>query len=273
MRPSALLKLSLHENFTGQVLWIGLGVGVCVVGLAATLAGAALSHEVRALDTASYFLTDVILFLSAIFLGAHQFSRDFSNRGLAEITLTSGMRRESLFAWRVVAHSLSLLPLALLLFATRLASLALVELPSSQSASVWKAVLGSTALMFVFCVVKSTLACAAAAVLGVFVRPVIALLGTLGLFTLGHFSAGVSGLQGLIEDGGHLVSPSVNVMFRILRLWNPNALVLESFQGVWETPQALEIYTRLGWGMAFFGAFLSAGCLAVSRRDIGAFRL
>jgi hypothetical protein len=265
MNGKSILKMTAHENYSGQILWLSAGVGAITLLLMALLSESAVNHQERLVDVASYFLIDLVPFITAIFMGSFMFSRDFSNRGIAEIAIPGGVSRITLFFWRSFSHGICLALLIGVLACVRLAAFAIAD--------VWNmAALKSTLLMFFLCSIKTMLAFSLAAFVGCFARPVIALIGTLGIFAIGHFSAGVQGLHGMIQEA-RTVSPVEEFLFKALRVWNPNYLVLESFRGSWETLNFSEIALRFGWGFAAIGVFLAAAFLAIRNRDIGAFRL
>lgn len=265
MNGKSILKMTAHENYSGQILWLSAGVGALTLVLMALLSGAAVNHQERLVDVASYFLIDIVPFVTAIFMGSFMFSRDFSNRGIAEIAIPGGLSRITLFFWRSFSHGICL--------AMLIAALSFVRLAAFAIADTWSAAaMTSTLIMFFFSSTKTILAFSLSAFLGCFARPMIALIGTIGIFALGHFSAGVQGLQGMMQEV-RLISPTEAFLFKVLRIWNPNYLVLESFKGAWETPNLSELAMRFGWGFAAIGVFLGAAFLAIRNRDIGAFRL
>lgn len=260
-----LCKLTWRENLKGQILWIGFGAGVLVLLLAGALSSVAMDHQDRLLDVSSYFLVDAVALLTALFLGASLFPRDFCNRGLAELLVPRGVSRARLFLGRLVGHGTLLVGLTLFLFAFR-------AIPVFLSESRLGA-FGTTALVMAgFSSLKAILAVCVAAFFGVWVRPVLALLASLGLFLLGHFSSGVSGLRGLVESPDAPVSPFLTFLLGVFRIWNPNFLVLESWRGAWESPGAQELLMRVGWGAAAIAVFATLGALAASAREIGASR-
>lgn len=260
-----LCKLTWRENLKGQILWIGFGAGVLVLLLAGVLASVAMDHQDRLLDVASYFLVDAVALLTALFLGASLFPRDFCNRGLAELLVPRGVSRARLFLGRLAGHGTLLLGLTVFLFAFR-------AIPMFLSESRLGAFDQSALVMAAFSSLKAMLGVCVAAFFGVWVRPVLALLASLGLFLFGHFSSGVSGLRGLVESPDAPVSPLLAFLLKLFRVWNPNFLVLESWRGAWETPSAGELALRVAWGVAAMAAFATMGALAASSREIGASR-
>jgi hypothetical protein len=266
MNGRSILKMTIHENYSGQILWLAFGVGLITLVLLALLSGSALSHQDRLVDVASYFLIDIVPMATSVFMGSFLFSRDFSNRGIAEIAIPGGQSRISLFFWRSFSHSLCLFVLLVILALVRLLAFALADS--------WNmAVLHSTTLMIALSTTKTLVAFSLAAFLGSFARPMIALIGTFGIFGIGHFSSGIQGLHGMIQEAQLATSVAEEFLFKALRVWNPNLLVLESFRGAWEQPDARELAMRLAWGFSAILVFLSASFLGIRRRDIGAFKL
>jgi hypothetical protein len=264
MKSLSIIKMTTHEHLSGQIVWIALGVGILTLALTALISDAALSHQARMVDLSTYFLIDAVSLMMAIFTGSSIFARDFSNRGIAELAIPSGMSRSSLILWRIVAHGLNVFVVTAILFLTRQLAFLLAQVTTPT-------MLRDSMTMFLFCSLKTILALAVAACLGCFTRPVIALLGTLTLFLLGHFSTGISGARGISEQSG-LVSPTSELLLQALRIWNPNNLVLESLKGAWETPNLTEMTTRVGWGFSAIVVFAILAGVVVSRRDIGAMR-
>ena len=265
MNTVHLWKLTWRENLGGQVVWIAAGTGVLILTALAALSGAALTYQDRLVDVSTYFLVDAVTFLTGLFLGAGLFSRDFTSRGLAELLVPRGVGKHTLYLGRLSGLASLLAALALVLFLFRGVAFALAD--GSQGAFSHAAL-----VMFLFCATKTALALSVGALLGVFVRPVIALLAGIGLFLFGHFSSGVSGLHGVAEEGGALVSPVLGVLFRIVRVWNPNFLVLESFQGGWETPTVGEVLLRLSWGAGAIALCATLGACAARMKEVGAAR-
>lgn len=266
MQPKAIVHLTLVENFKGQIFWVAAAVGVVCLALAAILSGAALTTEAWLFDSTSYFLSDVTLFLTAALLGSFLFAKDFSNRGLAEIILVRGMNREQLLFYRLFAHCLSLLLLSLLMVLSR--SIAFI-LPTEPAHSTFLA----TFYMFAFTTLKAWVACALATFLGIHTRPVIAFLGTTALFAFGHFATGISGITGIIDAENSPISAKVSFLLKIFRVWNPNSLVLESFQGHWNLPTGPNLFYSLMWGIGACMVFICAGFLSVRNRDIGSMKI
>lgn len=256
-----LCVLTWFENLRGQVVWIAFGVGTLILCAMALLSGAALSHQGRLLDVSTYFLIDATLFLTGLFVGAQVFPRDFSNRGLAEILAPAGFPKALLFLSRVAGHASLLVVLGAFLFLFRHGAFALADSLDAGQTQV-------TALMAVLSSFKLTLALCVSAFFGIFTRPVVAMLGTLALFLFGHFSTGITGLQGLTENPESLVSKEIAFLFHFFRIWNPNFLVLESFQGAWESPGTAELLSRLAWGAGAIGAFATVGALLAHAKDV-----
>jgi ABC-type multidrug transport system permease subunit len=256
--------MTTHEHLSGQIVWIALGVGVITLAMTAFISDAALSHQARMVDLSTYFLIDMVSLLTAVFTGSSVFSKDFSNRGIAELVIPSGMSRSSLILWRISAHGINIFVVTAILFLTRQLAFLIAQVTTAT-------MLRDSLTMFLFCSLKTILALAVATCLGCFTRPVVALLGTMTLFLLGHFSSGISGARGIADEGAP-VSPVTEFLLKVLRIWNPNNLVLESLKGTWETPKWPELVTRVGWGLAAIAVFAILAALIVRKRDVGAMR-
>jgi ABC-type transport system involved in multi-copper enzyme maturation permease subunit len=257
-----LCALTWRENLKGQILWIGFGAGLLVLLATGVLSGAALSHQDRLLDVSTYFLIDATVFLTALFLGSTLFSRDFCNRGLAEILIPAGVSRSRLYLGRLIGHATMLAPLCFFLFAFR-------AIPVFLGEGTLKTLTYTSLIMTFFCTFKAILALHVAAFLGITTRPVIALLGSLAFFLFGHFSSGISGVQGLSQDGDYWLSQHLALLYKFFRIWNPNFLLLESWQGAWESPTQWELLQRLGWGAAAIVLFAALGAGLAARQEIG----
>lgn len=265
MKPASIFKLTIYENISGQIFWISFFVAALLLFMLALISDLALTHQARMLDAASYFAIDIISFLTASMLGSQLFSRDFSNRGLAEIAIPSGMSRSSLLLSRLSSHIFTMTCIVVSLMIVRLFSLYITGSLHSQG-------IQSTLQMFGFVTLKMALACSVATFLGCHTRPAISLLGTLSLFAFGHFSSGLSGVKALSEGEGNLISPTMSFLLQALRIWNPNFLILESLGGKWEHPAAPEYLMRLAWGAAALCFFVVFAMISVRRKDIDALR-
>lgn len=265
MKAKGILKLSFHETLNAQAIWISLFVaGFMVIG-SSLVSEVALTHQLRLLDTSSYFFIDVILFVTSVFIGAQIFHKDYSNRGIAEIAIPSGLKRESLMFWRLVTFGGSLIILTFILFLLRSLGFVLADVfPENY--------IKFSFIMFMFVSLKSCIALTVGACLGIFTRPIIAILGTLALFSVGHTSSGLTGIRAFSPEEG-LVSPTMQAMIKIFRIWNPNFLVLESLQGKWEPIATPEVLERLAWGVSALGVFLFIALIVISKKDVDAFRL
>lgn len=257
--------MTAHENYRGQILWISASIGFIMLLLVALGSESALNHQSRLVDVSSYFLIDIVSLVTGAFMGSFLYSRDFSNRGIAELAIPNGLSRIQLFAWRWVSNAACLFLFAAVMYAVRLLTFWLAATTTPQ-------LIASTGLMLLLTSLKATLAFTMAAMLGSFARPVIALMGSIGLFGIGHFSAGLHGLQGMLDET-RVLSPFEEFLFKTLKVWNPNHLTLESFRGAWETPTAQEILLRCGWGFAAIAFFLCVACVGIRNRDVGAMNL
>jgi hypothetical protein len=265
MKPASIFKLTLYENINGQIFWISFFVAAILLFMLALISDLALTHQARMLDAASYFSIDIISFLTASMLGSQLFFRDFSNRGLAEIAIPSGMSRSSLLLSRLCSHIFTMTCIVAILMMVRIFSLYITNSLQAQEFQ-------STLHMFGFVTLKMALACSVATFLGCHTRPAISLLGTLSLFAFGHFSSGISGVKALTEDAGSLISPTMAFLLQALRIWNPNFLILESMGGKWENPAFSEYLMRFGWGTSAVFFFVALAMISVRRKDIDAMR-
>lgn len=262
MKPISILRMTAYENYTGQVLWIGAAIGLVTLIMISLVSDAALSHQSRLVDVGSYFIVDLVSFITSVFMGANIYSRDFSNRGIAEVAIPGGLGRTSLILWRLSSHAVCIFVFVLFLLFCRLLSFVL-------SGSLPDNLLYNSLIMTLFTALKSVLGLYLAAFLGCFTRPVISLIGTVAIFAVGHFSAGINAVQGLIGENNSL-GPTEVYLFKMLKIWNPNLLVLESLKGAWEVISTSELLHRLGWGLGTIIFFACLCGLSVRKRDVGA---
>ena len=261
MKFLSIVKLTIAESLLGPLFWISFTTGTLLVASAALLSGAALSHTGRLLDVSSYFVIDLLVFAVACFQGSSLYSRNFSTRGLSEIAIPMGFSRESLITSRLLGESLSLVGITGLLYAFRFFAFFIVDENLTG-------LLQPSLQMALFTSLKAILACVCAAFLGSLTRPVIATLGTFAFFFLGHYSSGITGLRGLVENANPLVSPFLTFLLRIFKVWNPNHLVLESFAGEWEKITSSALLWRGSWGILAIAVATSAAVLIIRNRSI-----
>lgn len=271
MRLLSLIRLTAIEGFLGQIFWVALTAGGVLVALATLMSGAALNHAGRLVDVSSYFLVDMVCFLVAAFMGAGLFAKNFSPRGLSELLVPMGVPREGLMAARILGECCALLAMVAALYTVRTLSLALTLLHPESPQGTLAGILSTSTWMAVFTFTKACLALAVAGFLGCVTRPVIAILGTVAFFFLGHYSSAVTGLRGVGAGSGGPgteVSPLADALVKAFRVWNPNHLILESFDGSWEAIDAQAFVARVGWGALAFACFLLLCFAGVRNRSI-----
>jgi hypothetical protein len=263
MKFKGFFLLTLQENFKGQIVWIAIAVGLFVLGLGAFLSGAAVSHQDRMFDTTSYFVIDLVVFFTSCIIGSQVYSKDFSNRGICELLIPKGTSRVSILSARILSHLFLLFPLVIFMYVFRFLGfffVAALEMPS----------LALTISMVAYTWLKACAGFTLAAFLGCLVRPVVALLGSITLFFLGHYQAGVTALA---DNGNDEISQSTQNLIQIFKFWNPNFLVVQSYKGVWEQFTGADFLMRVCWGVLIVGCFFFFALSASWKRDIDSLQL
>lgn len=257
----SLAALTLRENARAQLFWVSAAaLPICFL-LSALFSQAALSHEGRLVATSSYFLLDLACVLAAAGLGAAFPARDFSPRGIAEPLVPRGFSRPRILLWRLAGHIAAVSVMALSMGALRAAFLAVLgSVPS-----------GADLLIPVFAALKSMLTLCIAAALGCLARPLIAMLGALALLGAGFITTGlgragaVSTFTGVPEA---LVDPVTAFFLRLLSIWDPGQLTLESVAGAWVVPEASGVACRVLWALCACLPFVAAAAFRVSRSGV-----
>jgi hypothetical protein len=266
LRVAGILGITFKENLRGQVLWTSAIAGLVLLMLVSILSGTALTHENRILNVFSYFIADLLLLFVAIFSGAVICSTDFSARGIAELYVPAGIKRHSILFARVLAHAtiLALLGVCLYLCKTALLPL-LTDFPSPPLIRVH-------IVMFLFSFLKSCTALCMATLLGTLARPLYAVLGTLTLFSIGHLTSTLDSLLSSTsqEQAQGSIGLLNSVFYSVLKVWNPNLLVLESIKGEWLMPSMENIFAATLWAMGFCLGSLGLALLRINRLDIRA---
>ncbi|MBM3381552.1 MAG: hypothetical protein FJY29_03830 [Betaproteobacteria bacterium] len=264
LRVTGIIGITFKENFRGQILWTSAISGLVLLILVSILSGTALTHENRILDVFSYFATDLLLLLVAIFSGASICTTDFSARGIAELYVPAGVKRHSILFARVAAHAtiLFLLAACLYLFKTSVLPL-LTDFPRPPDVRIHL-------VMFLFSFLKSCTALCIATFLGSLARPLYAVLGTLTLFSIGHLTSTLDSLlvsttQEQAQQSLGLVS---SLFYSTLKVWNPNLLLVESLRGEWLMPTSAGIGSAFLWATGFALGSLGLALGRISRLDI-----
>lgn len=258
LKTSGIISLTLRENLRSQLLWSSAVGGAVILILVGVLSGIALSHESRVIDVFSYFAADQILLLVAILSGASICVTDFSSRGLAELFVPAGIPRYRLYVARLQAYATLLLALAVQLYALKI-----LVLPYLADHPKPTPLLTHLSMLF-FSWLKSIAALAISAFLGSLVRPLFAVLAAYTLFSFGHLTASFDALLNTAELGQsqeHL-SGSSEFLYKLLKVWNPNLLVIDSLKGEWIQPDTMAILTGLLWAL---GVILISTALAIGR--------
>ncbi|MEN9826881.1 MAG: hypothetical protein RI953_2626 [Pseudomonadota bacterium] len=245
LKTTGIIKLTLRENLRGQLLWTSAISGCVLLVLMAVLSGVALSHEARVIDIISYFAADQLLLFVALLSGSSICSNDFSSRGIAELYIPAGATRQSVYLARLIAYAAVLLMLATALFALKIFALpGFSEINYGMNFQI-------QVLMLFYSWLKGIAALAIAGLLGSLVRPLYAVLATVTLFSFGHLT---SSLDSLVNSGIALnpaadLSQTNLLLLGLLKIWNPNLLVLESARGEWIFPPAQQIAQAAAWAI------------------------
>ena len=264
LKTTGIIKLTLRENLRGQLLWTSAISGCILLVLMAVLSGVALSHEARVIDVVSYFAADQLLLFVALLSGSSICSNDFSSRGIAELYIPAGASRQSVYLARMIAYAAVLLMLAIALFAIKI-----FALPGFSEIS-YGMNLQIQLLMLFYSWLKGISALAIAGLIGSLVRPLYAVLATVTLFSFGHLT---SSLDSLVNSGVTL-NPGVDVsqtnlfLLGLLKVWNPNLLVVESARGEWILPPTLQIIQAAAWALSCISISTGLACAKLNKIDL-----
>ncbi|MFZ9520256.1 MAG: hypothetical protein ACO3A4_07255 [Silvanigrellaceae bacterium] len=246
LKTNGIIKLTLRENLRGQLLWTSSISGCVLLLLMALLSGVALSHEGRVIDVVSYFAADQLLLFVGLLSGSSICSNDFSSRGIAELYIPAGASRQSVYMARLLAYSVVLLVLAVALF-----SLKAFALPGISETS-YATNLQIQSLMLLFAWLKSISALALAGLLGSLVRPLYAILATITLYSFGHLTSSLDSLvsSGISVSQNGDLNQTNSFLLTLLRIWNPNLLVIQSARGEWIIPSAIQFTQAILWAFS-----------------------
>lgn len=264
LKTSGIIKLTLRENLRGQLLWTSAIVGVILLTISALMSGIALTREFRVIDVFSYFAADQLLTVVALLSGSSVCSIDFSARGLGELFIPSGTPRSSIYLARLSAHATVLLALSIAFFCMKAFLLPLfAEFPKETDLNI-------QLTMFLFSWFKSLTVLAIAGFLGSLVRPLFSILGTFTLFSFGHLTAAFDSLlntsQALNSSGE--MSQTSKALYLVLKIWNPNLLIVNSSKGEWLQPSGAEITLGLSWALSFIFLSFALTSLGVRKIDL-----
>jgi hypothetical protein len=266
LRVSGVFKITLRENLRGQLLWTSGISGFVLLLLMSTLSGSALTHESRIIDVFSYFISDQLLLLVGIFSGASLCSTDFSARGVSELYIPAGVSRHGLLLTRFMAYAIVLLFLASVLYLFKHTVLPfLADNPQQPS-------IATHLTMFLFSWLKGLTALSIATLLGSVARPLYAILGTLTLFSFGHLTSTFDSLlsSSTLEQAESQIGTVNAFFYSLLKIWNPNLLVVESLQGQWLAPTIESVTVGVLWAVGFIMVSLGLAIVRVNRIDIRA---
>ena len=261
MNFKSILNLTQHENYRGQVFWTGGLLLVFLMIVTILFSESTLSYRNHMVSSLSYSLIDVAITFMSLLIGSQIFIHDFTNRGIAEITIPRGISRAKLLTWRVFSHYLSLLLFCAVFYVFRFLIMSFF-LGSAHDP------VETHFQMFCFSYLKATLAFSMATLLGIHTKPPIAILAVIGLLAAGHFSSGITSLSGDINPDEALHSPIARALLTFFKIWNPNNLVIEGFENTWEPISSSFFIQRFLWGLFATISFLSVAILSISRKDI-----
>jgi hypothetical protein len=264
LKTSGIIKLTLLENLRGQLLWASAIAGGLLLFLMATLSGITLSHEARVIDVFSYFAADQLLLFVAIISGSGICATDFSSRGVAELFIPAGVHRNSLYLARFFAFTCMLFTLAIPLFALKI--FVLPRLADEMLIIQYKVQL----TMFLFAWLKSVTALAISGLLGSLVRPLYAILASITLFSVGHLTSSFDSLLNSPQATLSVAETSkISAFFySIMKIWNPNLLVVDSVKGEWVQPSFQNILSAILWSCSFILIPAGLTFLRLKRMDL-----
>lgn len=264
LKTSGIIRLTLRENLRGQLLWLSAIAGSVLLILLTVLSGIALSHESRVIDVFSYFAADQLLLFVAVFSGSTVCATDFSSRGLAELYIPAGASRHSLYIARLFAYAVVLFALAAALFGLKIFILPrLAENPASVNLQI-------QFTMLFFAWLKSLTALSVAGFMGTLVRPIYSVIATITLFSFGHLTSSFDSLMSAGSALSQDVSAAHNndFIFGLLKVWNPNLLVVNSARGEWVAPTSADTAQALSWALAFILIPIALAVMRLNRIDV-----
>jgi hypothetical protein len=266
LKTTGIFKLTLRENLRGQILWSSAVAGLVLLLIMGILSGAAISHENRIIDVFSYFVSDVLLLMVALFSGAGICSSDFSARGVAELYIPSGISRTQLLLTRLAGHAIILFLLAIVLYVFKSAVIPfMTDSPKPPNLKIHF-------FMFIFSWLKAMAALSIAVLLGSLARPLYAILGTLTLFSFGHLTSTFDALLGstTFDQSEAQISALNRILYGIFKVWNPNLLLVESIQGEWMMPSSNDVVSGVLWAAGFVTLGVGLTAWRINRMDIRA---
>ncbi|MEN9808495.1 MAG: hypothetical protein RLZZ488_62 [Pseudomonadota bacterium] len=264
LKTSGIIRLTLRENLRGQLLWVSATAGSVLLILLSVLSGVALSHESRVIDVFSYFAADQLLLLLAVFSGSSICSTDFSSRGLAELYIPAGASRLSLYIARLFAYAVVLLALATVLFGLKI--FILPRLSENQESVSFYIQFN----MLFFAWLKSLTALSVAGFMGTLVRPIYSTIATITLFSFGHLTASFDTLMSAGTALNQDISAAHNggILYWLLKIWNPNLLIVNSTRGEWIAPTPADTAQALSWALAFILIPIACAVIRLNRIDV-----
>lgn len=241
-RYQFILRVTLREFVRGQYYWFTLIGYLLLIFIAASFSE--LGPESTGYLFQSfvyYFATTLTLVVSAL-IGSHQWNRDFSRTGLAELLCNHKTSGYHLFLARWISYALAMFLLIICLFAL----LTLGEHAFAIDSTPF------SALMQMFCktVVYGWLAYTLSATLGIIVRPPLAFLSTILMFIIGNVTEVLGAVASFDNSRSTWSSETLMPIIEIIRLWKPQVLIQNHDSNSWVVDSISLFASQLAWGMS-----------------------
>jgi hypothetical protein len=254
-----ILRLSLRELTRSHIIWAALAMQLGLSILMAPIAEVGFDEAPRIYDTLSYFVVSLLGVAVASFLGAFLWARDSSKTGLGEVFCRQDFGRFSLLASRLAAYAVGLVVFSLaglVFYAIGLQLYAPGRL--SLPALAWMGW-----LTFWLNLLALSLACC----LATLTRPAFAALAAIALIASGGLAESLSGVTSLTQQDLQMVSPSAALLNSVVKIWQPQSLVIEQRSGEWLLPTAEQGLMAVLWAMGWIAVLMAITFFIVRLRD------
>ncbi len=253
-----LWKVTAREFSRGQFLWIGLCVQMLLILFVSSLAELGLAESARVYDTFSYFFSTTLGLFVASLLGAFCWARDHSKTGLCEILCGRQRTAAQVFIMRFFCFALCLNLFQLSLYIFHAVALGWFY-PERFSVPVIASMIAGGSLYI-------SLSLAVAMTLSTVIRPALAFLSTLLLFSLGTLTEALTHVSHLgaaaSEDN---LGPLAQALSSLFSWWKPQILIVSQSRGDWVPFEATTIAFNAAWTLSCVSAFLFFGAWVAQR--------
>lgn len=259
VRLKMIFRLSFRELTRSHIIWAALALQLGISLLMAPIAEVGFDEAGRIYDTLSYFIVSIEGVAVASFLGAFLWARDSAKTGLGEVFCRQDFGRFALLAARLLAYTVGLFVFSTAGFVFYGLGLWLFA-PERVSFVTLAWMLG---LMFWLNVLALSLSCA----LATLSRPAFAALASIALLSSGGLAESLSGVTSLTQSDLRMISPQAAALNAVVRLWRPQALILDQRGGLWLIPSWSEGTSAVLWALGCMAVLLALMFVTVRLRD------